>query len=330
MVTRFLVVSVSFILLAITGCAGPHIKPNEEQTKRWQAANEAIGEQHAESHILDAEENAAAWKQVNTERGNRQQEIVAAELRFRKEQAQCWRHPRAVSIRGRCEIPPEVAARPVLQQPVASSQSTQIQAPQNKSSIKSKNTAAASQSAYRSATKTSQIALQHDQHAHAWDASGRRPYTPPAYINHRKGTTYSMFEDIPPGKNSVTPLSKAGLNTMLQQGATVEDITRAFWADVPIMTTAAFCESTFRQWDTKGKVLSGKKHALDKGVMQINIKVHGTELRTLGLDVAELYDNLLFARTLYNRNGVSDWSASYQCMLRKHDEITNGQPYVLS
>lgn len=51
----------------------------------------------------------------------------------------------------------------------------------------------------------------------------------------------------------------------------------------------------------------------DDGVFQINEAAHGEEVKELGLDMMNPKDNIQFARMLYDRNGVRDWSASKSC-----------------
>jgi hypothetical protein len=47
--------------------------------------------------------------------------------------------------------------------------------------------------------------------------------------------------------------------------------------------------------------------------MQINTRYHGETAEKLGLDLTDLYDNMAYARDLYERQGTQPWSASAPC-----------------
>ncbi len=94
---------------------------------------------------------------------------------------------------------------------------------------------------------------------------------------------------------------------------TTEDIVRAYFADIPALIEVARCESTFAQFGKDGKVLRGRAVASDVGVMQINEFYHGDTADKLGMDLSTIKGNMAYARYLYQRNGLSDWSASKPC-----------------
>ncbi len=79
------------------------------------------------------------------------------------------------------------------------------------------------------------------------------------------------------------------------------------------MIQIARCESTFRHTLSDGTVLQGKVDPADTGVMQINARYHGKKAEELGLDLTNIYDNMAYARDLYERQGTRPWNASSQC-----------------
>jgi len=79
------------------------------------------------------------------------------------------------------------------------------------------------------------------------------------------------------------------------------------------MIHIARCESTFRHTLADGSVLRGRVDPADTGVMQINLRYHGETAKKLGLDVTDIYDNMAYARNLYERQGTQPWSASEPC-----------------
>jgi len=88
---------------------------------------------------------------------------------------------------------------------------------------------------------------------------------------------------------------------------------REYFRDIPIMAEVARCESTFTHHTADGSVLRGKVDQRDTGVMQINTYYHEQTAVSMGLDVENFYDNLAYARNLYERQGVQPWSASQPC-----------------
>lgn len=79
------------------------------------------------------------------------------------------------------------------------------------------------------------------------------------------------------------------------------------------MVQIARCESTFRHTLADGSVLQGKVDNDDTGVMQINTRYHGERAIELGLDLENIYDNMAYARYLYEKQGTQPWSASAPC-----------------
>lgn len=100
----------------------------------------------------------------------------------------------------------------------------------------------------------------------------------------------------------------------------VEAYVRDYFKDTPILAEIARCESTFRQFDSKGNVIKGIVNKSDIGVMQINTYYHGENAALLGYDLYTIDGNLGFAKRLYAKYGDSPWGSSSRCW-RKSGEI---------
>ena len=96
-------------------------------------------------------------------------------------------------------------------------------------------------------------------------------------------------------------------------GKDTEEAVRTYFSDIPVMIQIARCESTFRHTLPDGTILKGKVDPADTGVMQINQRYHGEKARELGLDLKNMYDNMEYARDLYERQGTKPWRASAPC-----------------
>ncbi len=92
-----------------------------------------------------------------------------------------------------------------------------------------------------------------------------------------------------------------------------ERIVRTYFQDVPVMIQVARCESHFRHTLSDGSILQGRVDSADTGVMQINKRYHEDTAIKLGLDLDDLYDNMAYARYLYEKQGTQPWSASQPC-----------------
>lgn len=92
-----------------------------------------------------------------------------------------------------------------------------------------------------------------------------------------------------------------------------ESIVREYFEDIPIMIAVAKCESHFRHTISDGSVLRGRVDPADTGVMQINKRYHDDRAVQLGLDLDNIYDNMAYARYLYEDQGTQPWSASSPC-----------------
>lgn len=83
-----------------------------------------------------------------------------------------------------------------------------------------------------------------------------------------------------------------------------------FFPDAPIMVQVARCESGLNP--QADRLTYDGRTGIDVGLFQIN-QVHLATLNKLGLDRYDLYDNLTFARMLYDTNGTRDWYMSEHC-----------------
>jgi hypothetical protein len=95
--------------------------------------------------------------------------------------------------------------------------------------------------------------------------------------------------------------------------ATVEDVVKDYFKDIPILAKVAKCESQFRQVDETGDVLRGTVNSFDVGVMQINEKYHLDRSEKMDINIYSLGGNLEYARALYNQSGTAPWSSSKSC-----------------
>lgn len=92
-----------------------------------------------------------------------------------------------------------------------------------------------------------------------------------------------------------------------------EQIVRSYFKDTPIMIEIARCESTFRHTLSDGSILQGRVDPADTGVMQINKRYHEKTAISLDLNLDDIYDNMAYARYLYDNQGTQPWSASAPC-----------------
>lgn len=123
-------------------------------------------------------------------------------------------------------------------------------------------------------------------------------------------TVYSVPDHVAYGK-IITKESKAEVEQTVAKN--VEAIVRNYFADIPVMIQVARCESTFRHTLADGSVLQGLVDNDDTGVMQINKRYHLKTATALDLDLEDIYDNMAYARYLYERQGVQPWNASRPC-----------------
>jgi hypothetical protein len=95
-----------------------------------------------------------------------------------------------------------------------------------------------------------------------------------------------------------------------------ETIVREYFSDIPVMIEIARCESTFRHTLSDGSVLRGQVDPADTGVMQINKRYHQATANAMNLNLDTIYDNMAYARHLYETQGLQPWRASSACWNR--------------
>lgn len=135
----------------------------------------------------------------------------------------------------------------------------------------------------------------------AWGIAVLVPSVVPV-VSHGTTIAYAAPEGQTPRQEEVV-LIEAKIDWT--QERIIEEIETVF-PDAPIMVEVARCESGLRP------VIEGPTD--DHGVFQIHMPSHGESVRALGLDVKnDPRDNIRFARMLYDRNGLRDWSASAHC-----------------
>jgi hypothetical protein len=95
-----------------------------------------------------------------------------------------------------------------------------------------------------------------------------------------------------------------------------ESIVREYFHDIPVMIAVAKCESGFRHSLEDGSVLTGRVDSADTGVMQINKRYHQSSATAMDLNLDNIYDNMAYARHLYETQGIQPWNASAACWNR--------------
>lgn len=110
--------------------------------------------------------------------------------------------------------------------------------------------------------------------------------------------------------------SEPSVTETVASDGTTEKIVREYFSDIPVMIQVARCESHFRHTLADGSVLRGEVDSADTGVMQINKRYHASKAAELGLDLDNIYDNMKYARYLYEKKGTQPWKASSPCWSR--------------
>jgi hypothetical protein len=95
-----------------------------------------------------------------------------------------------------------------------------------------------------------------------------------------------------------------------------EALVREYFSDMPVMAEVARCESGFRHTLSDGSVLTGRVDSADTGVMQINKRYHQATANAMDLNLDNMYDNMAYARHLYETQGIQPWNASAGCWNR--------------
>lgn len=100
--------------------------------------------------------------------------------------------------------------------------------------------------------------------------------------------------------------------------AAVEASIRFYFADIPVMAEIAKCETNFKQYNLDGSAYYDSSGTYI-GVFQFNKAIHAPKAQALGLDLATIDGNLMYARHLYDQSGTSPWKGC----LPKAGAITN-------
>lgn len=95
------------------------------------------------------------------------------------------------------------------------------------------------------------------------------------------------------------------IQVVYDQESIIEEIERVF-GEGHIMLKVAWCESRYDQF-----AFNPTNGSNDRGVFQISEFWHG-----VGDEMYDVPTNVAFAKKLYDRNGLSDWSASRHCWSR--------------
>ncbi len=105
-------------------------------------------------------------------------------------------------------------------------------------------------------------------------------------------------------------IEKTQKETMAKQA---KEVLFEEFKDIPSMVAVARCESGMRHYDGNGEVLRGEIDSRDIGIMQINEYYHGEKALEMGIDIFSPQGNILYAKYLYEHQGLSPWGASKPC-----------------
>lgn len=127
----------------------------------------------------------------------------------------------------------------------------------------------------------------------------------------------SISTAIPPsteyGQITTTSVVEESMVLAMSPKSNVEGIVRSYFHDIPVMVQVARCESAFRHTLPDGTVLKGQVDPADTGVMQINKRYHEKTAAALNLNLDDIYQNMAYARHLYEAQGTKPWNASSPC-----------------
>lgn len=139
---------------------------------------------------------------------------------------------------------------------------------------------------------------------------------PETAYGHIAMTEQVVAEDLVKDELPEVPKVQKVAGPVKHLGSNTEVAVREYFSDIPVMIEIARCESTFRHTLADGSILQGRIDPADTGVMQINKRYHLKTANAMNLDLDNLYDNMAYARHLYERQGVQPWSASAPCWNR--------------
>ncbi|MEI8249471.1 MAG: hypothetical protein WCG07_03180 [Candidatus Taylorbacteria bacterium] len=128
------------------------------------------------------------------------------------------------------------------------------------------------------------------------------------------GHTVDMAQTVSTTSQSqATSTTYVSTSSSFTNSKNIESYVRKEFTNEPILVEVARCESTFRQYDSKGNIIRGKVNSADVGVMQINEKYHADEAAKLGYDIYTTEGNVAFAKYLYGKYGAQPWTSSSPC-----------------
>lgn len=114
---------------------------------------------------------------------------------------------------------------------------------------------------------------------------------------------------------------KQNFTTSNQSNLMIKWLKRTF-PEAPYMIYIANCESTGLVHRTKtGGLLPNASGSSDRGVLQIHMITHGTEIRKRGLNIEKNQDYFTFARTLFDQSGINPWNSSRHCWEEHYQRI---------
>jgi hypothetical protein len=139
------------------------------------------------------------------------------------------------------------------------------------------------------------------------------PETAYGHIAMAEEETLPAVSESALAKGSRTEKSAPASLAYSYSGSSAETIVRSYFSDIPFMIEIARCESTFRHSLSDGSILRGRVDSADTGVMQINKRYHQATAHAMDLNLEDIYDNMAYARHLYETQGVQPWRASANC-----------------
>lgn len=108
--------------------------------------------------------------------------------------------------------------------------------------------------------------------------------------------------------------SKAGESLAAEGEEVAQLIAEYFPEEYPTMIAIASCESTglVHRLDD-GKLIPNAGGGTARGVFQVLMRIHGPEMKRLGLDPNNDDDYMEYVRYLYDEFGLTPWDASKEC-----------------
>lgn len=145
---------------------------------------------------------------------------------------------------------------------------------------------------------------------------------PKAATRQEIGITESRASRQAIASNSHSGMSKSQIE--------VEQRVNAYFANTPLLTQIAGCESRYNQFGKDGQIYRGEINNADVGVMQINEYYHLETSKKLGFDIHTLEGNMGYAKYLYDHEGSDPWSSSSYCWKKYENISTTGHQLALA